>query len=118
MAMTNFLLNCFVLGDHGDVFSVKILKDENVSILKDEIKKKKPHHVDASDLELWKVSFPIDDHSSRKPQTTPSLRPTKKLFTLWDGEPSDDDLHILVKVPGTSQECWFLISTNTFGSGP
>jgi len=122
MATTDFLLNCFVLGDNeNNVFSVEIAKNKNVSILKDEIKKKKVHlldHVDASDLELWKVSFPIDGHPSKKPQTTPSLRPSKRLFTLWDGEPSDDDLHILVKAPGTSQEFSFLISTNTFRNGP
>src|SRR6266542_2216148 len=112
MATTDFLLNCFVLGDKKDnTFTVKIPKTDNVSILKDEIKKKNAHllnHVDAKDLELWKVSFSIDDHPSKKPQTTPSLRPNKRLFTLWDGEPSDDDLHILVKAPGTSQEFWFL----------
>ena len=122
MATTDFLLNCFVLGDNeNNVFSVEIAKNKNVSILKDEIKKKKVHllnHVDASDLELWKVSFPIDGHPYKKPQPTPSLRPSKRLFTLWDGEPSDDDLHILVKAPGTSQEFLFLISTNTFKSGP
>jgi len=48
---TDFLLNCFVLGDNEDkVFTVENSKDKNVSILKDEIKKKKAHlcHVDAS----------------------------------------------------------------------
>ena len=64
---TDFLLNCFVLGDKVDnVFTVKIPKTDNVSILKDEIKKKKaPHlnHVAASDLDLWEDSFPIDDHA-------------------------------------------------------
>ena len=101
---TDFLLNCFVLGDKVDnVFTVKIPKTDNVSILKDEIKKKKaPHlnHVAASDLELWEVSFPIDDHASKKSQTEPPLRPNKRLSSLWHGNPLDDDLHILIKAPG------------------
>jgi hypothetical protein len=108
---TDFLLNCFVLGDKEDnVFTVKIPKTDNVSILKDLIKEKKAHllgHVDASDLELWEVSFPIDDHASKKSQTEPPLRPDKRLFSLWHGNPSDDDLHILVKAPGMLQSCLF-----------
>ena len=121
MAFTDFLLNCSILGDHGDVFSVRIPKTDNVGILKKMIKEENAHplrHINAKDLELWMVCLPIDDPASKKPQTGPPLRPSKRLFTLWDGEPSDDDLHILVKAPGTSQEFWFLISTNTFRSGP
>ena len=108
---TDFLLNCFVLGDKEDnVFTVKIPKTDNVGILKDEIKIKKAHllgHVDASDLELWEVSFPIDDHASKKSQTEPPLRVNKRLSSLWDGDPSDDDLHILVKAPGMLQSGLF-----------
>jgi hypothetical protein len=67
---TDFLLNCFVLGDkENNVFTVKVPKTDNVSILKKLIKEEKAHrlcHVDASDLELWEVSFPIDDHASKK----------------------------------------------------
>jgi len=101
--MTDFLLNCFVLDDDEErVFPVKIPRNDNVGILKDEIKKKKaPHldHVAASDLDLWKVCLPIDDPASKEPQTGPPLRVNKRLSSLWDGEPSDDDLHILVKAP-------------------
>jgi hypothetical protein len=106
--VTDFLLNCFVLGDKKDnVFTVKIPKTDNVSILKKFIKEEKAHrlgHVDASDLEIWKVSFPIDDHASKKSQTEPPLRVNKRLSSLWDGNPSDDDLHILVKAPGTPEQ--------------
>jgi hypothetical protein len=52
------------------MFTVKIPKVENVSFLKDLIKEKKAHHskhVNASDLDLWQVSFPIDDLRSKKP---------------------------------------------------
>jgi len=71
--MTDYLLNCFVLGDDEErVFPVEIPKEKNVGILKDEIKKKKaPHldldHVAASDLDLWKVCRPIDNPASKQP---------------------------------------------------
>jgi len=104
--MTDFLLNCFVLGDDEDkVFTVKVPKTDNVSILKDEIKKKKaPHlnHIAASDLDLWKVCHPIDDPASKRPRDELPLRINKRLSSLWDGDPFDDDLHILVKAPSTS----------------
>jgi hypothetical protein len=58
-------LNCFFLGDDPDrTFTVKIPKNKNVSILKKLIKEEKAPHLDyvaASDLDLWQVSFPIDD---------------------------------------------------------
>jgi hypothetical protein len=88
------------------MFTVELPKGKTVSILKDLIKERKaPHlnHVAASDLELWEVSFPIDDHASKKSPTDPPLRPDKRLFSLWHGNPSDDDLHILVKAPGMLQ---------------
>ncbi len=111
MGSTDFLLNCFVLGDDEErVFPVKIPRNDNVGILKDEIKKKKARllrDIDASDLELWEVSFPIDDHASKKLQTVAPLRPNKRLFSLWHGNPLDDDLHILVKAPGMLQAFLF-----------
>jgi len=76
MGTTDFLLNCFVLGDKDNLFTVKIPKTDNV-ILKDMIKEKKaPHfnHIAASDLDLWTVCLPIDDLASKKPQTGPPLR--------------------------------------------
>jgi hypothetical protein len=111
MGTADFLLNCFVLGDDKErVFAVKIPRNDNVGILKDEIKKKNPHaldHVDAKDLDLWKVCLPIDDPASKQPQTGPPLRVNKRLSSLCVGDPSDDDLHILVKTPGTSKVSWF-----------
>ena len=104
--MADFLLNCFVLGDDDErVFPVKIQRNDNVGILKDKIKKKKSHllsDIDASDLDLWKVCSPIDDPTSKRPQAERPLRDNKRLSSLWDGDPSDDDLHILVKAPSTS----------------
>ena len=101
-------LNCLVVGDDPDrIFTVKILKTENVSILKDLIKEKKaPHldHVAASDLDLWQVSFPIDDletelrniNLARYPKLSP---PSKKLTTFFT-DAADDCLHVIAKAPG------------------
>jgi hypothetical protein len=96
-------LNCFVLGDDEDqVFTVKIPKTDNVSILKKLIKEENLHllaHVDAKDLELWNVSFPIDNLSLMEPSTvTPKLRSNRKLLSFAD-DLLDDHVHILVKVP-------------------
>ena len=91
---TDIFLNCFVLGDKEDnVFTVKIPKTDNVSILKKLIKEENPHtldRVDAKDLELWEVSFPIDDHASKKSQTQPPLKPNKRLSSLWHDNPLDE----------------------------
>jgi hypothetical protein len=62
--MSTFALNCLLLNDDAEqVFTAKIHKSENVSVLKDLIKEKKSPHLDhlaASDLILWKVrSLPI-----------------------------------------------------------
>ena len=104
MGTTDFLLNCFVLGDQEErVFPVKIPSNDNVGILKDEIKKKKaPHldHIAASELDLWKVCLPIDDPTSKKPQTEPPLKVNKRLSSLWKCEPSDDGLHIFISKLG------------------
>ena len=63
--MSTLSLNCLLFDDDSkrQVFTVKIPKSENVSILKELIKEKKAHHLahlDASDLILWKVRLPID----------------------------------------------------------
>jgi len=106
-------LNCLVVGDDPDrIFTVKIPKTENISILKDLIKEKKaPHldHVAASDLDLWQVSFPIDNlemelgniNLAGYPKLSP---PSKKLTTFFTDvtdsqKSSDDGLDVLVKVP-------------------
>jgi Crinkler effector protein N-terminal domain len=70
-------LNCLVVGDDlKKVFTVKIPKTENVSILKDLIKEKKaPHldHVAASDLDLWNISLAKDDVTDEKLKNITSL---------------------------------------------
>jgi hypothetical protein len=58
-------LNCLVLGDDpSHVFTIEIVDSKNVSALKELIKdKKKPafDHVPADSLNLFRVSFPVDD---------------------------------------------------------
>jgi hypothetical protein len=62
------LLNCCILGEERNVFSVEISKTKPVSILKDLIKEKKKHTfrgIDADTLNLWKVSTVTSILSSR-----------------------------------------------------
>jgi hypothetical protein len=84
--MTEFLLNCFVLGDDKErVFPVKIPRNDNVGILKKMIKEERPKRlkgVDASDLDLWKVCHPLDFKlTPKEPQDEP-LRVNKRLSSL------------------------------------
>jgi hypothetical protein len=54
-------------------------------------------HVSASKLNLFPVSesFPIDDLASKQPPTNDtSLRPNKRLSSLFADDLSEDDLHI------------------------
>ena len=106
---TPFLsLNCFVLGDDPDrTFTVKIPKVENVSILKDLIKEKKARHfdhIDASDLDLWQVSFPIDDLHSKKPPTVgPKLRSNKLLSDAFPSELDINHIHVVACPSGQGE---------------
>ncbi len=67
--MSTLSLNCLLLNDDStQVFTVKILMTDNVSILKKLIKEEKTRHLahlDASDLILWKVRVPTDWSKSR-----------------------------------------------------
>jgi hypothetical protein len=99
-------VNCFIIGDtQNQMFTVKIPKTDNVSILKKLIKEEKAHrldHVDASDLELWDVSFPIDGLLSKQPPTLgPSLRPHRLLSDLFNSGLDVSHIHIAARVPGT-----------------
>ena len=106
---TQFLsLNCFLRGDDPDrMFTVKISKTKNVSILKDLIKKEKaPHldHVAASDLDLWKADFPINDLPTFSTDG-PELRPLALLLEVFPSEPDIRFIHVIVYVPVRS-ECY------------
>jgi hypothetical protein len=98
-------LNCFVLGDDlKKVFTVKIEKTENVSILKKLIKEEKaPHldHVAASDLQLWNVSIPVNGDADERLKSINNLEPLGALLRLSDVFPpvEESHLHVLVQAP-------------------
>ena len=84
-------LNCFVFDDELEkMFTVKVPKTDNVSILKDLIKEKKaPHldHVAASDIHLWKVDLRPDELGEDPVHVDLNvylnLSPTKKLSLFF-----------------------------------
>ena len=95
-------LNCFVLGsDSLEVFTVKILKTENVSILKDMIKEKQSrrlNHVDVSELILSQVSLSVNadlEESIKSVDLTP-LKPLSPLSQLFP-HVEENWLHIVIQ---------------------
>ena len=105
-------LNCLI---HGHVqeklFTVKIEKTENISILKELIKEKNSSFlkaVDASDLVLWMVNLRLDELGVEPVHvnldTYLKLSPRKKLSSFFNGTvPVDDELlHVIAKAPGMS----------------
>ena len=102
-------LNCFVLGDDlKKVFTVKIDKTENVSILKKLIKEEKAsrlEHVDASDLDLWNVSIPMDSDAGERLENIDNFEPLKPLLSLLEVFPhvKGNHLHVLVRSPIDSE---------------
>ena len=98
-------LNCLI---HGEVqekmFTVKIDKTENVSILKDLIKEKRAsrlEHVDTSDLDLWKVSIPMDSDAGERLKSINNLEPLKPFLSLSGVFPhvEGNHLHVVVRSP-------------------
>src|SRR6266568_4992337 len=105
--MSTLSLNCFVLGgDSSAVFTVKIPKSENVSILKRLIKEERScrlEHVDASDLTAWKVSLPVDAITPELTlddiETCQELHSVKKISSVFGEALVDEHVHILVQAP-------------------
>lgn len=109
------LLNCLVHGETPPVdrvFTVEVAKSKTVAILRDVIREKKPNNfrsVDADQLSLWKVSFPLDccvdkvlkqlvleDSVTKGIQ---KLLPAKKLSSYFSDEPAEEHLHVIVESP-------------------
>ena len=84
------------------MFTVKVARTENVSILKKLIKEEKAPHLDrfaASDLDLWRVSFPIDDLPSKNPSTVgPKLRSEKLLSDVFHSELDINLVHVVARI--------------------
>jgi Crinkler effector protein N-terminal domain len=95
-------LNCLVLGDKPErMFTVKIPKTNNVSILKKLINEKKAPHLNhhaASDLDLWNVSIPMDDDTEERLKNINNLELLKPLLPLSRVFPhvEENHLHILI----------------------
>ncbi|KAG5634558.1 hypothetical protein H0H81_001534 [Sphagnurus paluster] len=103
-------LKCLILGDNSDYFfSVNVLNTDDLSVLKQKIKETRAvrlAQVDATELELRMVNFPLDDLESKLADLTldtcPKLLSRRKVSSLFDNaNPSDDCLHIIVIAPVT-----------------
>ena len=113
-------VNCYILGDDPDqLFTVKIEKTENVSVLKKLIKEEKPSclkDIDASDLDLWEVSVPFDDDKFEEKvkaldlNTKRPLSGQSKLDSLFPVSASNC-LDIVVKVPTGVFLCHLYLTT-------
>ena len=92
------------------VFPVKIASTESVGALKELIKDKKKHafeRVDADTLNVWKVSFPVDDdlratlkrfQLEHDPGNGVHLSvPVKRLKGVF-GDPIDEHLHVSLRL--------------------
>ena len=108
MSEPTLSINCSVLGnDSSGVFTIKILKTENVSILKDLIKEEQSprlNHVVASDLTVWKVSLPVDaitpgELTVDDLKASPKLRSVEKVSSIFGEALVDEHVHILVQAP-------------------
>ncbi|EDR11781.1 uncharacterized protein LACBIDRAFT_313535 [Laccaria bicolor S238N-H82] len=99
-------LNCFVVSDDPSrTFVVKISKNESISFLRDLIKEKKaPHlnHIAAPDLDLWKVSIPIDNLPWDLQTLGPNLRSHSLVSDVFASALDTNHLHVIAKIHGKS----------------
>jgi len=97
------------------MFTVKVPKTDNVSILKDLIKEKNLNSLsdmDPKNIDLYQVSIPVDDVDKEKLKN--ELKPLKALLPLSRVFPrvEENHLHVVVKAP-TKGECSTSISYST-----
>ena len=108
-------LNCFILDDHQKkVFTVEIVKDKNISFLKDQIKKKNAHllnHVNAKDLELSQISLPVNDKVEDAVNNVclEPLHPLEQLLNLFHST-KDNHLQIIVQAPSNGEPILSLLA--------
>jgi hypothetical protein len=122
-------LNCLVLGDDpSHVFTIEIADSKNVSALKELIKeKKKPvfDHVPADALNIFRVSFAVNDDLDAtlnrfRPEHDPDngvhhlSMPVKRLKGVFE-DPIDEHIHVIAQPPpaGKRQSLWLLSITNS-----
>ena len=89
------------------MFTVKVPKTDNVSILKDLIKEKNPSslgNIDVKNIDLWKVSFPIDDLILKTLTTPgPKLRPERLLSEVFSVNLDINCIHVVVRALGIGE---------------
>lgn len=78
-----------------------MLKTDNVSKLREAIKAKgaiRLQNIGAQDIDLWSVSFPTEDLTSKAPQLEgPSLRPNKKLSEVFPLQLDPGLIHVVAR---------------------
>jgi Crinkler effector protein N-terminal domain len=116
--MTDTLeVNCLVLGQESShVFLIRIPENKTVYDLKEVVQDKKRRtfrDVDADDLQLFKVSIPVDNEldgilADFQPQNDPA-NSVQKLSAVWrlsqifSAIPVDGYLHIIVQLPHSGE---------------
>src|SRR5687767_11008952 len=95
-------LCCFTLGDKPDnIFKVEIEKNEFVSNLKEEIKKKSSKFFATLNIDkLWKVDIPLDEKNKLNIADinefeSEELDTTKKVIEYFSDELPDMHIHII-----------------------
>lgn len=105
---TTLDLNCLLFGqDRSRIFVVDVPRSKNVFALKEAVHKKMSdvlQGINATNIDLWKVSFPCDDTLERRIQDErlsddTKLIPVKKISGIFAGTLNDEHLHIIVKAP-------------------
>ena len=126
---TELSLNCWIEGlDNANAFLVDILSSKTIGHLKGAIKQKKDpvlNHIDADQLEIWKVSdramqppLPICNDTTRLQLRNPlrsgeiaktldkgipdadELDPVQKLSRYFLETPVEEMVHLIVRLPG------------------
>jgi hypothetical protein len=120
MSESTLSLNCFILGgDSSEVFTVKIPKTDNVSILKRLIKEEQSprfNDVVASTLTTWKVSLPVDaitpEFTVDGVEPCEKLQSVKKISSIFGEALVDEHVHVLVQAPTGAIHKLFLDSAD------
>jgi hypothetical protein len=89
------------------MFTVEVEKTKNVSILKKLLKEENPSslgNIDVKNIDLWKVSFPIDDLILKTLTTPgPKLRPERLLSEVFSVNLDINCIHVVVRALGIGE---------------
>jgi len=111
--MPTLRLECFRIGGEDIVFPVTAVCNDEVSDLKESIQSEDTSLKDVGPhiLELWKDSNPIADTLVERigllghdlPKFADKLDPSETVFSIFPTQPPGDYIHIIVKIPRTSE---------------